>query len=64
MLEEKDHNGETNNVEGNDHNNQQNIVQSNTLDVHYSRVHMGNDSDIETAVQDAVLREQVYACLS
>lgn len=61
MLEEKDHNGETNNVEGNDHNNQQNIVQSNTLDVHYSRVHMGTDSDIETAVQDAVLREQEMA---
>ncbi|GMN56731.1 hypothetical protein TIFTF001_025844 [Ficus carica] len=61
MLEEKDHNGETNNVEGNDHNNRQNIVQSNTLDVHYSRVHMGNDSDIETAVQDAVLREQEMA---
>lgn len=43
--------------------NQHNIVHNNTPDdppsTQYSRVHMGNDSDIEAAAQDAVLREQV-----
>ncbi|PON81496.1 WW domain containing protein [Trema orientale] len=39
-----------------------NIEHNNTPDIpptDYSRVHMGNDSEIETAVQDAVLRQQL-----
>ena len=43
-----------------------NIEPNNTSDfppsTHYSRLRMGTHSDIETAAQDAVLREQV--CLS
>ncbi|XP_024031122.1 uncharacterized protein LOC21410519 isoform X1 [Morus notabilis] len=45
--------------------NQHNIVHNNTPDdppsTQYSRVHMGIDSDIEAAAQDAVLREQEMA---
>ncbi|PON37571.1 WW domain containing protein [Parasponia andersonii] len=42
--------------------NHHNIEHNNTPDIppstDYSRVHMGNDSEIETAVQDAVLHQQ------